>query len=58
MSVLAIIVGMLEDAKDVTKNYTRDKVVKVAVTSAKNFQFDNGRTYKTVSSEMYSLFDD
>ncbi|EPM7560372.1 hypothetical protein ACTPL8_002806 [Enterococcus faecium] len=49
---------MLEDAKDVTKNYTRDKVVKVAVTSAKNFQFDNGRTYKTVSSEMYSLFDD
>ena len=38
----------LKDAKDVTQNYTGDKAVKVAVTSAKNFQFDNGGTYKLV----------
>jgi len=38
----------LKDAKDVTQNYTGDKAVKVAVTSAKNFQFDNGGIYKLV----------
>ncbi|EGP4895215.1 hypothetical protein FI615_002760 [Enterococcus faecium] len=38
----------LKDAKDVTQNYAGDKAVKVAVTSAKNFQFDNGGTYKLV----------
>ncbi|EME7159953.1 hypothetical protein O5W32_002566, partial [Enterococcus faecium] len=38
----------LKDAKDVTQNYTGDKAVKVEVTSAKNFQFDNGGTYKLV----------
>ena len=38
----------LKDVKDVTKNYAGDKAVKVAVTSAKNFHFDNGGIYKLV----------
>lgn len=45
----------LKDAKDVTQNYTGDKAVKVAVTSAKNFQFDNGGTYKLVDGNKAAI---
>jgi len=38
----------LKDAKDVSKDYAGDQAVKVSVTSAKSFKFDNGGEYKLV----------
>ncbi|EMF0203385.1 hypothetical protein NXK88_002653, partial [Enterococcus hirae] len=38
----------LKDAKDVSKDYAGDQAVKVSVSSAKSFKFDNGGEYKLV----------